>query len=134
MLSHSLCRAHLCKGCQLCSGKLSMWPFEKVLWWYCRPKGSPKDHHGEVYQRQLRMRCKKALDRLTPSCISARLCSWKLSMWPFEKVLCLWWYCRPKGSPKDKAVVQLYRLQHASSSQMAPQRSESGSVWYSCKH
>ena len=41
-----------------------MWPFEKVLWWYCRPKGSPKDHHGEMYQRQLRMRCKKALDAI----------------------------------------------------------------------
>ena len=41
-----------------------MWPFEKVLWWYYRPKGSPKDHHGEMYQRQLRMRCKKALDAI----------------------------------------------------------------------
>ena len=39
--------------------------------------------------------------RLASQHCATLLCSWKLSMWPFEKVL--WWYCRPKGSPKDKA-------------------------------
>ena len=43
-------------------GKLLMWPFEKVLWWCCRAKDIPRDRHGEAYQRQLRMCCKKVLD------------------------------------------------------------------------
>ena len=25
-----------------------MWPFDKVLWWCCRPKGIPRDRHGEA--------------------------------------------------------------------------------------
>ena len=48
--------------CQLLSWKLLMWPFERVLWWYCRPKDISRDRYGEAYQRQLRMCCKKALD------------------------------------------------------------------------
>ena len=34
--------------CQLLSWKLLMWPFERVLWWCCRPKGIPRDCHGEA--------------------------------------------------------------------------------------
>ena len=34
--------------CQLLSWKLLMWPFDKVLWWCCRPKGIPRDRHGEA--------------------------------------------------------------------------------------
>ena len=47
----TLCRALLCKGerrCQLLSWKLLMWPFERVLWWCCRPKDIPRDRHGEA--------------------------------------------------------------------------------------
>ena len=53
--------------CQLLSWKLLMWPFERVLWWCCRPKDIPRDCYGEAYQRQTdncecAARMKKALD------------------------------------------------------------------------
>ena len=63
--------------CQLLSWKLLMWPFERVLWWCCRPKDIPRDCYG-VKRTSDNCEC-AARKCLTPSCISA-LCHKALLM------------------------------------------------------
>ena len=130
--SSCLCRAHLCKGCQFCSWKLSpCGPLRRCYGGTVDQRAAPKTTMVKctTTSDNVRMCCKKALDAvLHPSIVPQGSAHGSSPCGPLRR--CYGGIVDQRAAPKTKLLYSCNctAVQHASSSQMAPQRSESGSV------